>query len=169
MAHLKEAHDVTDIVFETQIDHPVSFVHAEVLAVVERESLLLEHVYETPWSRHYDVEALVQDMTLLPHRNAADTQQCVELRILPVLCKRRSPSQDVLVRLRGQFPRRTEDDADRAFATDERQSRFLLKSDHNERKTESERLSRTGERDANHVPSGEPIDNVSSAHTLCMQ
>lgn len=35
--HLEETHDIPHVVFETQIDHPVSFVHAEILAIVESE------------------------------------------------------------------------------------------------------------------------------------
>ena len=126
VAYLEEAHDVAHVVLEAQVDHSVSFVHAEVLAVVEGEPLLLKHVDEAAGSCHHDVQAFVEDVALLTHGDTADAQEGVELGIAAILGERVGPCQDVLVGLRGQLARRTKDHTDWTFASDEGQTRFLL-------------------------------------------
>lgn len=99
--HLEETHNIPHVVFETQIDHTVSFVHAEILAIVESEPFFLQHVNETPGSRDYDMQSLGHNMALLIHRDTSDAQQCVQLRILAFLRDGRTPSDNILVRLVG--------------------------------------------------------------------
>jgi len=49
-AYLEEAHDIPYVILEPKVDHSVSFIHAQVLAVVKREPPFLEHVNEAAWS-----------------------------------------------------------------------------------------------------------------------
>ena len=99
IAYLKKAHNITDIVFEAEVDHSVGFVHAEVLAVVECEPLLLEHVNETPRGSDDDVEPLVEDVSLLGHGDTANAEESVELWV-PGSYERAGPFEHVFICLR---------------------------------------------------------------------
>lgn len=119
--------------------------------MVECKALLLQHVNQTTRSRNDYVQALAEDMTLLAHRDTTDAQQRVQMRVLPVLCKRFCPGFDVLVRLRSQLARGTNDDADRTFASDERHLDLGLKREHDEWQAEGECLPGSRESDAYHI------------------
>jgi hypothetical protein len=72
--YLEETHDVSDVILETQVNHPVSFVHAEIFTIIQRESLLLQHVDEPSRRGDHDMDALVEDMTLLVHGDSANAE-----------------------------------------------------------------------------------------------
>ena len=71
------------------------------------------------------------------------------------------PRENVLVRLRRQLPGGTEDNTDGALATNERELRLLFKGKHDERKTKSQGLPGTSERDTNHVTACETGSHIS--------
>jgi hypothetical protein len=67
--HLEKAHDVPDIIFKAKIDHPIRFVHAEILAIVKGEAFLLEHIYQAARSCNHNMESFVEYVTLIAHRD----------------------------------------------------------------------------------------------------
>lgn len=119
MTHLEETHNISHIIFESQVNHPIRLVHTEVFAVIERESFLLQHIDESSWCRYDDMQPLVERMALLAHRNTTNTQKAVKLGIFATFSELRAPGHHVFISLVGQFARWTEDDADWTFSLDE--------------------------------------------------
>lgn len=77
LSNLKETHDISNIILKPKVDHPIRLVHAEIFAVIECKSLLLEHINQTTWSGNNNVETFIKDVTLLVHGDATDTEECV--------------------------------------------------------------------------------------------
>ena len=77
ISYFEEAHDVSYIVLKPQVDHSVGFVHTKVLAIVECELFLLQHVDESARGSDHNMQSIVHHTALLAHRNATDTQECV--------------------------------------------------------------------------------------------
>lgn len=74
-AHLEKAHNIPHVLLKPHIDHPIRLVHAEVLALVERELAFLEHVLQTTGSGDDHVEPLGEDVLLVGHGDAADAEE----------------------------------------------------------------------------------------------
>lgn len=72
MTHFEETHNISHIVFESQVNHPVRLVHTEVFAVIERESFLLQHIDESSRCCYNDVQPFVEGMPLLAHGNTTN-------------------------------------------------------------------------------------------------
>lgn len=70
-----------------------------------------------------------------------------------------SPRKDVFVRLRSKLARGTEDDTNGTFATDKGKTGFFFESEHDEGKTKSKGLSRTCERNPDHVSTREAMEH----------
>jgi hypothetical protein len=139
-AYLEKAHDISHILLEPKINHAVGFVHAKVPAIVERKPLFFQHIYQTSWRRHNDMQTLVQCSALLAHGDASDTENAVELGIFAALRKSSTPAYDIVVRLASQLARRAEDDPHRAFALYEGHLSLFLKGHHDQRHAEGEGL-----------------------------
>ena len=153
--HLEKADDVADVIFKSKINHPVSFIHTEVFAVVECKSFLFEHVDQTTWSCNNYMNSFAQNVALLAHRDAPYTEKRVELREFAFPSQGWTPGIHVLVGLVGKFTRWTQNDANRSLATDEWKFLLLLECHHDQRETKSQRFSRTSKRDTNNVATWE--------------
>jgi hypothetical protein len=140
VTNLEERHDVTDVLLKAKIDHAVRLVHAKVSAVIKHETPLLEHVLKAARRRDDDMETLAQYTRLIAHADSADAKERVQVRILAVPCQCVRPREHVLIRLRRELARRTQDDAHRALTPHERQSHLRLEREHDQRETECERL-----------------------------
>jgi hypothetical protein len=140
VTNLEKRHNVTYVLLEAKIDHTVRLVHAKVSAVIEHETPLLEHVLKAARRRDDDVEALAQYTRLVAHADSADAKERVQVRILAVPCQRVRPREHILVRLRRELARRTQDDAHRALTPHERQPHLRLEREHDQREAERERL-----------------------------
>ena len=53
--YLEEAHDIPYVILESQINHPVCLVHAQILAAIKREAFLLQHVDQPSRGSHNDM------------------------------------------------------------------------------------------------------------------
>ena len=153
--HLEEAHNVADVVFKAEVDHAVRLIHAEILAVGEREALLFQHIDEPPGCRDDDMKPFVQYVALLAHGYTTDTKQGAQKRVLGVFCDGSRPREHVFVRLCGEFARGTEDDANRAFAANKGKTDLFLEGEHDEGETEREGFPGACECDPDHVSTGE--------------
>lgn len=100
--HVEERHDVSNVLLESEIDHSICLVHTHVLAAFEREPFLLQHVNESAGRGDDDMQALVENSSLLSHGYPADTQEGVELRE-PAFCECCCPLLDIFVRLGSQL------------------------------------------------------------------
>jgi hypothetical protein len=77
LSDLEETHDISNIILKPKVNHPIRFVHAEIFAVIECKSFLLEHIDQTTWSGNNNVDTLIEDVTLLVHGDATNTEECV--------------------------------------------------------------------------------------------
>ena len=57
-AYPKEAHDGSNIILKSEINHPISLIHAHVATAVKIELLLLQHVDQSPRCGNDNVNAL---------------------------------------------------------------------------------------------------------------
>jgi hypothetical protein len=55
LSYLEETHDVSYVILESQVDHSICLVHAKVLAIVECEFFLLQHIDEPAGGSDYNM------------------------------------------------------------------------------------------------------------------
>ena len=123
---------------ESHVRHTVRFVEHHRRDVVETHIAPLNQVFEASRARHNDVDALVQCAHLVAVAGATEDRDN-PLVVMP------QEATDDIVDLRGQLPRRHEDQRSRL-------TRPRLHGTDDERDAEGERLARAGRRLAADVP-----------------
>ena len=71
--------DVSNVLFETEIDQAISLIQTQILAHVRVELLLIQHVQQSSRRRHDHVQPLLEQSGLLEETHAPDAEHAAQL------------------------------------------------------------------------------------------
>mmetsp|Transcript_914 Transcript_914/g.2555 ORF Transcript_914/g.2555 Transcript_914/m.2555 type:complete len:251 (-) Transcript_914:451-1203(-) len=152
----KVIHNLTDLFVEAKVKHPVRLVQTNIATDVQGDGLLLEEVPKAAGRCHNAVTSLLPDrFQLFPGGFATNHQLSPEGWILPRAAHGVAETLEYVICLTHQLSARRKDDADGTFPADKGHANFLLEGGHYQRQSKRKTLSRSGEGDPDHIPTGQ--------------
>mmetsp|Transcript_48848 Transcript_48848/g.139856 ORF Transcript_48848/g.139856 Transcript_48848/m.139856 type:complete len:568 (+) Transcript_48848:151-1854(+) len=147
---------VADFLLKAEVNHPVSLVHHQVLALNQRQSFFGEKVVQPARSRNHHVDATPEGHHLGPSAQTADGENGAQLgELWVVLSELVSVKLQDLVGLVSQLAGRGDDQAVGPLTASDLGPELLLQSTEDHGHTEHERLAAAREGDTDHVPAAQ--------------